>query len=159
MRSQAGLSLLELLIAFVIITIAFLALAMSQVTGLRTTRDALDVSVARDIASRQMEQMRGLGHFYFKDCPATSTSVMACEKSNQAVSGYPGYTLSWRATNQPQNPANTSAALVMSPSPLVSVEVTVAWRGKTYRLASYLSCADAGELSSTSVACPKESMR
>lgn len=159
MRSQAGLSLLELLIAFVIITVAFLALAMSQVTGLRTTRDALDVSVARDIASRQMEQMRGLGHFYFKDCPATSTSVMACEKSGQAVPEHPGYTLAWRATNQPQNPANTSTALVMSPPPLVSVGVTVAWRGKTYRLASYLSCADAGELSSTSVACPKTSMR
>lgn len=159
MRSQAGLSLLELLIAFVIITIAFLALAMSQVTGLRTTRDALDVSVARDIASRQMEQMRGLGYFYFKDCPSTSASVIACEKSGQTVSGNPGYTLSWKATNQPKNPANTSATLTMLPAPLISVEITVAWRGKTYRLASYLSCADAGELSSTSVACPIGSMR
>ncbi len=158
MKSQTGLSLLEVLIAFAVVSVAFLALAMSQVTGLRTTRDALDVSVARDIASQQMEKMRGLGYSAFKNCPTTST-VMSCEVNDESVPENANYTRSWKVTNQPKNPTNPSATISMSPPPLVSVAVTVKWRGKSYDLVSYLSCADAGELSSTGVNCPEGSMR
>lgn len=158
MKSSQGLSLLELLVAFTVVAIAFLALAMAQVTGFRTTRDALDVAAARDVASKHMEQMRALGYVAFKNCP-TANSVMACSATNTSVAGRPGYALSWRIQTNPPNPANPSATLVMSPPPFLLAEVRVTWRGKRYVITSYFSCADSGELSSTNVECPQASMR
>lgn len=174
MRTSQGLSLIEVLVAFSIISIVFLALAMSQTTGFRVTRDAIAVSTARDIASRQIEIIRGYGYVtYGRRAATTTTPVYAgcattspsgsgqdidaagfiprCSGTDNAITNFPNYVVSWSITPSDDVPAT-------DPPALYDVEVR-AGRGNTnYVLSTYLSCADAGELSVTGVPCPRQSL-
>lgn len=164
MRQSQGLSLIEVLVAFSIISIVFLALAMSQVVGFRTTQDSLEASSARDLAARQIEVIRGYGYAVYgprtgytgcnseTSAPAGSSqdfdlAFPSCAGSDSTVIGFPGYTVSWDIAPAANVPVTT-------PPALYDVEVTVTREDLTYILASYLSCADAGEFSVTGVACP-----
>lgn len=57
-RSSAGLSLLELLIALVIITVAFFAIASAQLGSLSSTANARDIAEAKAFANRTLEKVR-----------------------------------------------------------------------------------------------------
>ncbi len=158
MRESQGLSLIEVLISFSIMSIVFLALAMSQVYGFRTTRDSLEASTARDLASEQIEVIRGYGYASYQNCPATSpigasadfdNGFPTCSGSDSRISNFPGYTLAW-AIALPDN------IPVTDPPFLLGVEVTVQRDDLSYVLASYLSCADAGDLSVTDIPCPDD---
>jgi prepilin-type N-terminal cleavage/methylation domain-containing protein len=160
MKGQSGLTLVELLIALAVIGIAMAALISSQILSFKVTRDAQKSSLAKDIASQQIEVIRGYGFGSYMNCPTTSPSspAPACTGS-QSVSNYAGYTLAWSITNAPKNPSNLTQTLNLTKPALVGVSVTVSWTGGSYVLSSYLSCADAGEFSFTTVPCPAESMR
>lgn len=170
MRESRGLSLIEVMIAFSIISVVFLALAMSQITGFRTTRVSLEASAARDLASRQIEVIRGYGYpTYARQITATGvyagcTTVSpngssadvdvafpTCRGSDDTISNFPGYIVSWSIAPSDDVPAR-------DPPALYDVDVTVTKGTLTYVLASYLSCADAGEFSTTGVSCPRESL-
>lgn len=165
-HSQAGLSLIEVLISFSIVSIVFLALAMSQVYGFRTTRDSLEASTARDLASEQIEVIRGYGYASYgkrtgyAGCSTTSPigasndfdeGFPTCSGIDNSIANFPGYTVSW--TIAPSDDIPTT-----DPPALYDVEVTVERDDLTYVLSSYLSCADAGDLSVTNVPCPEESL-
>jgi type II secretory pathway pseudopilin PulG len=154
MNKQIGLSLVELLIALSVMGIALGALVSSQIFSFRVTKESQQTSLAKDIASQQMEKIRGYGYGSYANCPGTApgSSAPACSGS-ETVSNYSGYTLSWNITNSP------AAGLDLSPPPIVGVTVTVSWDDESYILSTYLSCADAGDFSSTNVPCPIESMR
>jgi prepilin-type N-terminal cleavage/methylation domain-containing protein len=164
MKQQSGLGLVEIIVAIAIIGIAFVALAFSQVYSFQTTGKSQKTAIAKDIASKKMEEIRGLGYGTYKGC-ASGTTNTTCVTSNQAVTNQPGYSLSWTITNQPKNPSDlTKTVTLNNPGPpLVGVTVTVSWQEgsstKNYVLSSYLSCADAGDFSSTNVPCPLASMR
>lgn len=158
MRGSQGLSLIEVLISFSIISIVFLALAMSQIYGFRTTRDALEAATARDLASEQIEIIRSHGYVSYQDCPTTSpTGASAdfddgfptCSGSDDSITNFPGYTVAWTITLPDGIP-------VTDPPFLLGVEVTAQRDDLTYVLASYLSCADAGDLSVTNIPCPED---
>lgn len=55
---EAGLSLLELLIALVIITVAFFAIASAQLGSLTSTANARDIAEAKAFANRTIEKVR-----------------------------------------------------------------------------------------------------
>lgn len=160
MRNTQGLSLIEVLISFSIMSIVFLALAMSQVYGFRTTRDALEASTARDLASEQIEIIRSYGYASYQDCPTTSPSGASadfddgfptCSGSDDTINNFPGYTVAWTIAL----PDDTRVR-VTDPPFLLDVEVTARRDDLTYVLASYLSCADAGDLSVTNIPCPED---
>lgn len=168
MRNAQGLSLIEVLISFSIMSIVFLALAMSQVYGFRTTRDSLEASTARDLASEQIEIIRGYGYTTYAKrtnpayagCPTISPSgsndnvdagFPDCSGSDDTVANFPGYTLAWEI-------APSDGVSATDPPALYDVEVTVERDDLTYTLSNYLSCADAGEFSVTGVSCPSNSL-
>jgi hypothetical protein len=134
--------------------VVFGVLASSQVLGFRVTRDSAETALARDLATKQMELIRAYGYGTYKGCPGTAvsqTGIPACSAQNQPTDKA-GYTMSWSLTNRPQG------IPVLSPPPLVGVNVTVSYRGKSYVLSSYLSCADGGDYSFTNANCPSESL-
>lgn len=164
--NNRGISLIEVLIAFAIITIVFVALAMSQVLGFRVTHDSVQVAEARDIATEQLEIIRGFGFPYYQTCPDTDPTVgPACQNASfpagDTVANHNAYTMRWNITNAPVdeagnpiNPSGTDGGVA-----LVGVEVVVSWRDDSYVLSTFLSCADADEFSSSTVPCPKGSLR
>lgn len=170
MKQQTGLGIVEIMVAISIIGIAFVALAFSQVYSFRTTGNSQKTAIAKDAASKKMEEIRGVGYETYRTCAASSTNT-SCVASGQTVTNQPGYSLAWSITNQPKNPSDLTKTLPTPdvdangrPKPsLVGVTVTVSWQEgsspKTYVISSYLSCADAGDFSSTNVPCPKESLR
>lgn len=158
MKSAQGVSLIEVLISFSIISVVFLALAASQVTGFRVTRDSLDAAAARDLASEQIETIRSHGYAAYQGCPDASPSGASddfdsgfpnCSGSDSTINNFPGYTLTWAISLPDGVP-------VMDPPFLLDVEVTAQRDDLNYVLASYLSCADAGDLSVTNVPCPDD---
>ena len=170
MNHASGLSLLEVLVSFAVSAIVFLALALSQLTGFRTTRDSQEAASARDLATRQMEVIRSHGYAVYAErttvlgtfagCASSSPTGSSaeveaafpnCTGSDHSVSGFPGYTVSWTI-------APSDGVTPTDPPALYDVDVVVTRGDLTYALASYLSCADAGELSVTGVVCPDESL-
>lgn len=157
-KMEQGLSLIEVLVALSIISIVFLALAMSQVFGFRTARDSLEASTARDLASRQIEVIRSYGYASYAGCPTSmpsGTVAPICSGSETDTSN-PGYTVAWEITNAPPGIPTTT------PPALLGVRVETQYgpqsNRRAYTLASYLSCADAGNLSVTNVPCPETSL-
>jgi len=70
-RNQSGFSLLEVLLAVVVISIGFLATARMQVEGLRSSQGAYFTSQAtfmmRDIADRMRANPVGVANGYYRD--------------------------------------------------------------------------------------------
>ena len=161
MRRTDGLSLIEILIAFAIISVTFTALMMSQITGFRVTRSSAQASLARDVASEHMYVLRSYGFHNYEDCGVGNTPVDATSPAcsgSQAVPNQNGYTLSWTITNNPTRSDGTAFNPVVTDPHLLGVNVTVSWGDGDYTLSSFLSCADVGEFSSTSVPCPVSSL-
>ena len=163
MRQSSGISLVEIIVTFSIIAIAFLALTMSQILGFRVTQDSAQSATARDIATQQLETIRGFGYVFYQDCPTLNPTVgPACQNASfpamDDVPNHQGYTIWWSVTNAPIditgnaiNPAELTPALV-------GIEVRVNWDGGSYDLTSYMSCADAGEFSNNAIFCPSGSL-
>lgn len=151
-----GLTIIELLVTIAIIGITFLALAMSQITGFRVTRDSAEAAIAKDAATEQMETIRAWGYEQYKGCPAiepTASDAPKCE-GTATLSNNTNLTLQWRVDNRPPE------IKPLDPPPLVSVIVTVTNNngGTDYELYTYLSCADADFLSATQIQCPVTSI-
>ena len=153
-KHSEGLTLVEILVTITIIGIAFTALAFAQVSGFGVTRSSLEQMTARDLASKRIELIQSYGYAFYKGCPTTGpgvTGIPGCSGSETPNSN-PGFTLTWSVTKDlvaqgipdrsPEDPA------------LVGVNVRVAWQDKSYSLYTYLSCADAGDFSTTNVTCP-----
>jgi prepilin-type N-terminal cleavage/methylation domain-containing protein len=53
---NSGLTLIEVLVTLIIIGVAFVALAMSQITSLKVTRDSKQASIATQVGNAAMER-------------------------------------------------------------------------------------------------------
>ncbi|CAN5821652.1 hypothetical protein BH24DEI2_BH24DEI2_22010 [soil metagenome] len=112
-RSAAGLSLLELLIALVIITVAFFAIASAQLGSLSSTANARDIAAAKTFANRSLEKVR-------KD-----TTVRVLSKSTAAQES------EWvRYAGRADNNAITSGCPV-APATLPTITSTTDCQGKS----------------------------
>lgn len=160
MKQSEGLSIVELLVSLAIISIVFVALASSQALGFKTTKQSVEMSTARDVASQQMEIIRSYGYFSYLDCPTGEPFLSiapACKVEGLTLAEHSGFSLNWEITNAP---LNTSGGTINPTGgvALVQVDVEVTWDESSFGLTSYLSCADAGDFSMTEVPCPEGSL-
>ena len=161
MKRSEGLSLVELLVSLVIISIVFVALASSQALGFKTTKQSVEMSTARDIATQQMEVIRSYGYFSYQNCPTTQPFLSiapACQATDVSLAEHAGFSLSWSITNNPLSVAGQAINPSGGTPALVQVDVVVNSQDGSFGLTSYLSCADAGEFSMTTVPCPAGSL-
>ena len=156
---RSGVTIIELMVALAVASIAFAALAYSQITGFRVTRSSQGSALAKDIGMKQLEHIRGLGFDVYRDCPATGPSedsgLPTCDGSATDAE-HPGFTVHWNIT---ASPAGIAPVPALSTPALKGVEVWVTWEDSRYDLIGYLSCGDPGETATTEVPCPNESLR
>jgi type II secretory pathway pseudopilin PulG len=75
LRAQAGIGLVELLIAMTVLSVALLALVAAFSSGALTLRRAGQTSTAAALANQQMERYRGLNYAAIRlDSAAVSTA-------------------------------------------------------------------------------------
>lgn len=97
MRSDAGLTLIEVLIAIVILAVGVLAAAAMQTTALRASSDARAIQDVTEFAKREIELRRQFdlsstaGKSKAEDCPdptgyTCTVEVRACQLSGTALS-------------------------------------------------------------------------
>ena len=166
MKTNAGVTLIELVVVIVILGVSFTAMVFSQVLGFKITRESQKASVVKDITTEKIEEIRAYGYFVYENCVGSSSgspaiaSARAC--SGTEASSYSGYQTDWTITSQPVNPMDITETLSgFAAPPLISIEVTATGDNgaESYTLISYMSCADAGEFSFTDSPCPKDSMK
>lgn len=75
-RREAGLTLIEILVALAIIGLAFAALASLQISNLRVTRDSKLASIATQVGNEAMEQV--VKEFLAQVDSSTSKPVFTC---------------------------------------------------------------------------------
>lgn len=86
--NRDGLTLVEVLIAMVVISVAFVALSTSQVMNLKITRDSREASLATQAANRQIEILtqRILDDYAtYKNCPGASVCSGTETQGTEAV--------------------------------------------------------------------------
>ena len=152
----AGVTIIELMVALAIVSIAFAALAYSQITGFRVTRSSQGAAIAKDLGMAKLEYLRALGYELYRACPdagpAAGGPLPACEGSEPGAE-HPSFTVRWRIT---ESPVGVPA---LDPPALKGVEISVTWEGTRYDLVGFLSCGDPGESALTQVPCPSGSLR
>lgn len=148
----SGLTVIELLVALAVASIAFAALAFSQVTGFRVTRSSQGAAIAKDVGMKQLEVIRGLGYGYYRHCSDGTETDCSGSAPNAE---HPGFTVHWKITDSPEGVKVLSAS---EPPALMGVEIQVTWEDTRYDLVGYLSCGDPGESATTEVPCPRESL-
>jgi type II secretory pathway pseudopilin PulG len=162
--SRQGLTLVEVMVALAFTGIAFTALALSQVTGFKVTRNSQEAAIAKDLAHNRLEVFRAYGFHPFALCPtidpedldpAAYAGYPPCEGSATS-SEYPAFDVAWSLSNRPQGTPQ------LSKPALIEVRVLINWpegaKMSSYAVTSYLSCGDPGAFASTDVPCPKESL-
>lgn len=150
-RAVRGVTIIELMVALAVASIAFAALAYSQITGFRVTRSSQGAAIAKDIGMKRLEELRGAGFETYKHC-VDAAATPDCSGS-AADADHPTFTVHWEVTASPPGvPA-------LDPPALKGVAVWVTWEDSRYDLIGYLSCGDPGESATTEVPCPTESLR
>ncbi|MFQ5513575.1 MAG: prepilin-type N-terminal cleavage/methylation domain-containing protein [Myxococcota bacterium] len=129
-RSQAGFTLLEVMIAFTILSIGLLSIGVGQLSALRLTSTSRNAQQAMYLAEELMETFRALpwsapppwGPTFF-----TTAVVDQTDANNAAIPGNP------HAPLGPANPDTTSyrrswtIAPNQPPHGLTEITVTVSW--------------------------------
>ena len=75
-RDDAGFTLVEVLVAFLIIAIIAAAGTSLTIRGMRATLDAKQLSQAKNLVNEQIEQMRGLPYFVANTTSAAPVDVL-----------------------------------------------------------------------------------
>jgi type II secretory pathway pseudopilin PulG len=123
-NGASGLTLVEVLLALVVMSVAFVALANAQIGNLKVTRDAQLATMALELANEQLEKASGdvtADFAHYQTCPSGS----GCSWSGTAEGGF-----------------SYAVTLTGLPSQgLVLVDVIVSGP-MDYRLATYVSCYD-----------------
>ena len=166
--NERGVTILELLVALVIIAVAFFAIAAAQLGSLSATSNAREISGAKDFANGQLEGVRekilldvlsasnpkAAWKTYADACPVVQdppagAGVDALCKGRGAQGRY---TAQW--VLGPENGAPRASA-----GALVQVRMRVAWAtGETQKelgLISYLSCVEVDQKANRNLSvCP-----
>ncbi len=154
-KSERGVTILELLVALVIIAVAFFAIAAAQLGSLSATSNAREISGAKDFGNKQLEGVRekilldvlsadnsrAAWETYADACPVVQDPPAAAGVDalckGRAAGGR--YTAQW--VLGPENGAPKA-----SEGALVQVRMKVTWATgesqKELGLMSYLSCVD-----------------
>ncbi|MGZ8441841.1 MAG: type IV pilus modification PilV family protein [Candidatus Binatia bacterium] len=125
LKSSAGFTLVEILVALTIFTFAVLGLAVGTVTISRTNNNSHLNAAAINLAQAKLEELRAMKNTTFTalSCPNYSTS--GCSDT-QAASGFT-YTRSWMIT------ANSPAA------GMNKIDVKIDWKDYTNQSLTFSS--------------------
>ena len=154
-KSKKGVTILELLVALVIIAVAFFAIAAAQLGSLSATSNAREISGAKDFANGQLEGVRekilldvlsasnprAAWETYVDACPVVQDPPAAAGVDALCQGHATGgrYTAQWVLGPEDGAPRAAEGALVQ-------VRMKVVWAtGETQKelgLMSYLSCVD-----------------
>ena len=168
-RSERGVTILELLVALVIIAVAFFAIAAAQLGSLSATSNAREISGAKDFANGQLEGVRreilldilsapdpraAWRKYADSGCPAVQDppaeeSINAFCKGSAAQGGK--YTAQWVLGPEDGAPKASEGALVQ-------IRMKVSWatgeNQKELGLVSYLSCVEVDQKVDGPSVCP-----
>lgn len=145
-KNESGYSLVEVLVAILILSVAIIPMVGMFDAGLRAASLSGDYDKARSLANRQLEQAKSLDYETVRTtfpngagAPGVSGSITSSSQTN--IAGFPAnfsYTVEKRYLQQPPaDPASTTYSFATSNSAddtgLIRVTVTVTWAdGKTY---------------------------
>jgi prepilin-type N-terminal cleavage/methylation domain-containing protein len=90
MRTERGFTLIEVMVAMVILSLALLELGKLQITALRTTSSASRTSEAMSIAQARVEQIMSLQY------TDTQTAPYLANTTHTDPAPPPGYTVRWK---------------------------------------------------------------
>lgn len=142
MRDEAGYSLVEVMVAIMIMTIAIIPMVGMFDAGLRTAVLGGNYDKARTLANKQLEIAKGLPYATVRDNFPTGTGAPddvtgTITSSDQTDAEFPGFTYKVRkdyAAIGPSGIAPNAAARNM-----MQITVTVNWQGKSYSTTGLVS--------------------
>lgn len=113
-QNEKGFTLLEILIAILILSIGLLGMASLTVGIINGNRFSKDMATATTLAQEKMEEVRRLGYL---GMPATNTTTT---EGYNSITGYPDY------KRETRTDVNTPAAGMMT------ITVTTYWDSDTH---------------------------
>jgi len=143
LKSEAGYSLAEVMVAIMLLTIAIIPMVSMFDAGLKSATQGSDYDKARALANKQMETAKNLSYEDARDkfpvgssTPSTTTGVY--ESSNQTDADYPGFT--YKVRKAYARLGATGITEDASTRTMMKVTVTVNWGdGKSYSTTGLVS--------------------
>ncbi len=135
LKNESGYSLLEVMVAIMLLTIAIIPMVGMFDMGLRVATQGSDYDKARALANKQLETARNLPYTTVRDDfpsgtgapPETGLSAGAIESSNQTDVEFPDFTYRIRKAY-----ARTNATQVIeepTAKSMMTITVTINWGG------------------------------
>lgn len=139
LKNEAGYSLVEVMVAIMLMAIAIIPMVSMFDTGLKIATQGSDYDRARALANEKLEEIRALP-YKSPDPPAAGTANSVVEKyappgPGSSTEGKFTYNIQTRYVDADlANPSNTPA------TPQMRVEVTVSWEeDKSYTTTGFVA--------------------
>jgi len=146
LKSEAGYSLVEVMVAIMLLTLAIVPMVGMFDTGLKVATQGSDYDKARALANKQMEMAKNLSYVTVRDDfptgtgapPTTGMSAGIIEVSGRTDADYPGF--EYRVRKAYARPGMTDIIEDASARTMMTVTVTVDWgSGKSYSTTGLVS--------------------
>lgn len=143
LKNESGYSLVEVMVAIMLLGIAIIPMVGMFDTGLKVATRGSDYDRARALANKQMETAKNLSYADARDkfpvnssTPSTATGVY--ESSNQTDANYPDFTYKVRKAYVKLGP--TGIVEDSSARTMMNITVTVNWgSGNSYSTTGLVS--------------------
>ena len=135
LRDASGYSLVEVMVAIIILAIAIIPMVSMFDAGLRAAVVGSNYDQARALANERLEEVRALP--YRKPGGAVDSVVEKYPPAGTPASGTQGiftYTVQTRYVD-----ATFANPTTAPPTPQMRVQVTVQWQGNTYTTTGYVA--------------------
>ncbi len=130
LKNEAGYSLVEVMVAIILLAIAIIPMVSMFDTGIKIATQGSDYDRARTLANKQLERAKNLSYQDVQDkfpvdssTPSADTGVY--ESSNQTDAEYPGFTYKVRKAYAALG--STEITEDASARTMIKVTVTVNW--------------------------------
>ncbi len=143
--NESGYSLVEVMVAIMLLTLAIVPMVGMFDTGLKVATQGSDYDKARTLANKQMETAKNLPYTTVRDdfptgtgAPETGSSPGVIEVSGRTDADYPGF--EYRVRKAYARPGTTGITEDASARTMMMVTVTVNWgSGKSYSTTGLVS--------------------
>jgi prepilin-type N-terminal cleavage/methylation domain-containing protein len=143
LKQEAGYSLVEVMVAIMLLSIAIIPMVGMFDAGLRAATQGSSYDKARALANKQMETAKNLPYATVRDNFPTGTgapSTGVIESSNQTDAEFSGFTYKVRKAYVRLNPASGNIVEDATARTMMKVTVTVNWGGgKSYSTTGLVS--------------------
>lgn len=145
LRSESGYSLVEVMVAIMLLTLAIVPMVGMFDTGLKVATQGSDYDKARALANKQMEMAKNLSYATVRDdfptgagAPEAGSSPGVIEVSGRTDADYPGF--EYKVRKAYARLGSTGIVEDTSARTMMTVTVTVNWgSGKSYSTTGLVS--------------------